>query len=190
MADLTLEHIDPRNGELVCGLCNEFNEIFADFSYNARKTNRFVPYRVCDYPAPTTFGDIGEFLIEEEWVICEFGGTEWWAESNRVGNATTKGIEKTVSHPNTIAAKKKRGKEAARIMREHPNHIPGCIKGGKANVGVMNSHPNTKQNRISLGRNLGSTRWASTVDGFESTAAGVAKHNRSIGADPTAKVRI
>jgi hypothetical protein len=84
---LTLEHIDPRNGVLISGLENEFNEVMADNSYNSRKTNRFVPYRVCNYPAPVTFGDIGEFLIGAEWVICEFGGAEWWAESNKIGNA-------------------------------------------------------------------------------------------------------
>ena len=84
---LTIEHIDPRKGVLVTGLRNEFNEIIADNSYNSRKNNRFVPYRVCDYPAPVTFGDIGEFLIGAGWVVCEFGGELWWAESNRVGNA-------------------------------------------------------------------------------------------------------
>lgn len=84
---LTLEHIDPRKGVLISGLENEFNEVMADNSYNSRKTNRFVPYRVCDYPAPVTFGDIGEFLIDGDWVVCEFGGEVWWAESNRIGNA-------------------------------------------------------------------------------------------------------
>ena len=84
---LTLEHIDPRNGVLVSGLENDFNEVMADRSYNSRKTNRFVPYRVCDYRAPVTFGDIGEFLIENQWVVCEFGGDTWWVESNRIGNS-------------------------------------------------------------------------------------------------------
>jgi hypothetical protein len=83
---LTVEHIDPRKGVLVSGLENDFNEVIADVSYNSRKCNRFVPYRVCDYPAPVTFGDIGEFLIEGEWVVCAFGGELWWAESNRIGN--------------------------------------------------------------------------------------------------------
>jgi len=82
---ITLEHIDPRKGVLISGLENEFNEILVDASYNERKNNRFVPYRVYEYPAPTTFGDIGEFLINDEWVICEFGGEAWWEESNRVG---------------------------------------------------------------------------------------------------------
>jgi hypothetical protein len=84
---LTIEHIDPRKGVLVSGLENEFNEVIADSSYNYRKTNRFVPYRVCDYCAPVTFGDIGEFLIKGEWKVCEFGGEEWWQESNRIGNS-------------------------------------------------------------------------------------------------------
>ena len=84
---LTLEHIDPRKGALVSGLENEFNEILADATYNKSKNNRFVPYRVCEHPAPVTFGDLGEFLIEDEWVVCEFGGKIWWDESNRVGNS-------------------------------------------------------------------------------------------------------
>ncbi len=84
---LTLEHIDPRNSKHICGLCNEFNEVLADFTYNNRKNNRFVPYRICEHLAPETFGDVGEFLINGEWVVCEFGGEIWWSESNRIGNA-------------------------------------------------------------------------------------------------------
>ena len=84
---VNLEHIDPRKSKFVCGLKNDYNEIIADESYNKSKNNRFVPYRVCDYPAPVTFGDVGEFLIDGEWVICEFGGPKWQAESNRIGNA-------------------------------------------------------------------------------------------------------
>jgi hypothetical protein len=84
---INLEHIDPRKSKFVSGLENDYNEIIADEFYNKSKNNRFVPYRVCEHPAPVTFGDIGEFLIEGEWVVCEFGSPEWWAESNRIGNA-------------------------------------------------------------------------------------------------------
>ena len=84
---VNLEHIDPKKSKFVSGLENDYNEIIADESYNKSKNNRFVPYRICKYPAPVTFGDVGEFLIEGEWVVCEFGGPEWWAESNRIGNA-------------------------------------------------------------------------------------------------------
>jgi hypothetical protein len=85
----TLEHIDPERGVLVSGLSVRENLIIAGESYNKRKTNRFVPYRVKDYPAPITFGEIGEFLIEGEWLVCEFGGKEWWRESNKIGCSQT-----------------------------------------------------------------------------------------------------
>jgi hypothetical protein len=90
--DVIIEHIDPRweegrNYQLICGLRCDSNEIIASHSYNVRKTNRFVPYRVKSYAAPTTFGDVGEFLINSEWVVCEFGGKEWWEESNKIGNS-------------------------------------------------------------------------------------------------------
>lgn len=88
-SEFSLEHIDPRNGNLVSGLENSFNERVVDYRYNCRKTNRFVPYRVCDYPAPEFFGDIGEFLIGGDWVVCEFGGKEWWEESNKIGCSQT-----------------------------------------------------------------------------------------------------
>ena len=89
---LSLEHIDPRNSDHICGLENEFNEVIADSTYNNRKNNRFVPYRVCDHPAPVTYGDIAEFLIKEKWVVCEFGGKIWKDESNRIGCSHTKAV--------------------------------------------------------------------------------------------------
>jgi hypothetical protein len=103
---LSLEHIDPRNGVLVSGLENEFNEVIAELSYNSRKTNRFVPYRVCSYPAPINEGDIGEFLIGGEWVVCAFMVAHgvWWEESNRIGNGAVEG-----------------GKKSAKDMNDHPN---------------------------------------------------------------------
>jgi len=74
---LTLEHIDPRNHTLVTGLKNDFNEILADASYNYSKSDSFLPYRIKDYAAPINPGDIGEFLIQGEWVVTPFMG-EWY----------------------------------------------------------------------------------------------------------------
>ena len=85
----TIDHIDPRNHTLICGLRTTLNEVEVSYSYNSRKTNHFVPYRVFGFPAPNYFGDMAEFLINEEWVVCEFGGKKWWEESNRVGNNHT-----------------------------------------------------------------------------------------------------
>jgi hypothetical protein len=91
-----LEHIDPKKSKFVSGLENDYNEIIAEEFYNKRKNNRFVPYRVCDYSSPVTFGDIGEFLIKGEWVVCEFGGELWWGESNRIGNAQVEAGKKGI----------------------------------------------------------------------------------------------
>ena len=99
----SIDHIDPKKHSLICGMETPLNEVETSYSYNARKTNRFVPYRVCSHPAPVTFGDVGEFLIQGKWVICEFGGTEWWKESNRIGCGQT-------------APASKKQKEAARKM--------------------------------------------------------------------------
>lgn len=87
----SLDHIDPKHSQLVCGFEINSNEVRTSTSYNARKTNRFVPYRVCTYQAPVVFGDLGEFLIGDQWVVCEFGGEIWWDESNRLGNSCTAG---------------------------------------------------------------------------------------------------
>jgi hypothetical protein len=86
---LTVEHFDPRKHPLICGLDVQENISVVNESYNKRKTNRFVPYRVKEYGAPKFFGDIGEFLIKSEWIICEFGGPEWWEESGLLGCSQT-----------------------------------------------------------------------------------------------------
>ena len=98
---ITLEHIDPRRGVLISGLENDFNEILVDARYNERKNNRFVPYRVCGYPAPVTFGDMCEFLIEDKWVVCEFGGDMWWKESNRIGCTHSQNVVKMNANRDT-----------------------------------------------------------------------------------------
>jgi hypothetical protein len=115
---LNLEHIDPKKSHLVSGLTgNDYNEIIAEESYNKRKNNRFVPYRVCEHPAPVTFGDIGEFLIEDKWIVCEFGGETWWAESNRIGNAQVEAGKKGVKNQ-PREAKVLGGQRGTEVIRE------------------------------------------------------------------------
>ena len=172
MADLTLEHIDPRNGVLVCGLRNEFNEIFADLSYNCRKNNRFVPYRICELQAPTTFGDIGEFLIGGEWVVCEFGGPEWWAESNKIGNGCT-WSGKTNCSERVIELRRKYAKR----MSEFPQSIEARIRNGYE-YGSANA------------KKVNSQVWMSLADGYIGNPGAVAVHNKYRGFDPSARVRL
>lgn len=202
MDTVTLEHVDPRNGVLVSGLCNEFNEIFADRSYNCRKSNRFVPYRVCNYPAPINEGDVGEFLIGGEWVVCEFLGPEWWEESNRIGNANTKGgkvssaflnnggqrhIERCrragsiggkAGTPAQLEVKSLGGKSVADGGEKH---IERSRRGGSAAGKVTG-----KKNGPSTNKQL----WMSTKDGFISSPSGVAVHNKFKKWSPGARVRL
>ncbi len=132
---LNLEHIDPKKSHLVSGLTNnQYNEIIADESYNKRKNNRFVPYRVCDYPAPVTFGDIGEFLIEGEWVVCEFGGEEWWTESNRIGNAQVEAGKKGARNQ-PREAKILGGQRGTKVIQERGVGIYGLTSEQRAENG-------------------------------------------------------
>lgn len=85
----TVDHIDPTNGILVCGLDVPLNINHTTHIYNARKQNRFVPYRVDLFPPPQYFGDVCEFLIDDEWVVCEFGGEQWWTQSSKNGCGST-----------------------------------------------------------------------------------------------------
>ena len=91
---ISVDHIDPRweegrSYQLICGLNCPSNLLEVRLSYNAAKQNKFVPYRVDVFPAPTKFGDTGEFLINSQWVVCEFGGSEWMKEAKTIGCGST-----------------------------------------------------------------------------------------------------
>ena len=154
---LTLEHIDPRKGALVSGLENEFNEIIADATYNKSKNNRFVPYRVCDHPAPVTFGDIGEFLIEGEWVVCEFGGDLWSKAAREAGCTGT--YERTPEHISAIT-------ELFNSYRQDPRLIAGRLKGAQTPSG-----PKQKKSAQIVGKNDTGSHW------YINTITGVTCHS-------------
>ena len=111
----SLEHIDPQKSKHICGLRNEFNEVLADLTYNKRKSNRFVPYRICEHPAPVWFGNVGEFLINDEWIVCEFGGETWWKESNRIGNSQIDWAKLPASEKQKAKARENCRKLGARV---------------------------------------------------------------------------
>lgn len=88
--DISVDHIDPLHSDHVCGLDNDLNKILKSVSYNAAKSNKFVPYRVELFGAPQEFGDTAEFLIDGQWIVCEFGGDTWHTETRRIGCGSTK----------------------------------------------------------------------------------------------------
>jgi general stress protein YciG len=175
---LNLEHIDPKKSHLVSGLTgNEYNEIIADESYNKRKNNRFVPYRVCDYPAPVTFGDIGEFLIEGEWVVCKFGGELWWAESNRIGNAQVEAGRKGVrSQPRE--AKVLGGQRGTEAIRERGVGIYGLTPEQRVENGRIGGAVTASRGYLDYGSE-------NSIKTFESlSAAGKIGGRSGLNADP------
>jgi hypothetical protein len=213
----SIDHIDPRSGHLVCGLCVRLNECAADHSYNSRKTNRFVPYRLeGDVIVHVEFGDWGTFLIGGEWMYCEFGGPEWWEESNRIGNSCTvsgkisgpKNVSLMSTRPNTVVgrkvsggmktpaqteARRRVGQKNSLIMNSHPNTLLSRernLKIGSDNHLVMNIHPNTVETRKKNARDLNSQVWESVVDGYRGSASSVSKHNKKMGWDTTLRKKV
>lgn len=205
---VTIEHIDPRNGRLVSGLCNEFNEILSDHSYNSRKTDRFVPYRVCDYPAPVTFGDVGEFLIGGEWVVCEFGGPEWWEESNAIGNSCTTGgrtsgkvnIAKmpkeaksrggSANTPAQLESRARNGRKGLSQLSYEDRQELGRASGKKTKEMGIGVHAQTKEEKSALGKASGSQKWMCTVTGFITNAGALTSYQKKRGIDTSNRVRV
>lgn len=150
----SIDHIDPLNGKIVCGLDNTLNTLSVDSPYNSRKVNRFVPYRLeGDVITHVEFGDWGTFLIGGEWVFCEFGGDEWWEESNRIGNATTAGGSANTPEQQRVRSEwgKEYGPKNLKFLSNHPNTVKARAK----NLEVMNNHSNTVNSRKRNGERTG-----------------------------------
>ena len=85
------DHIDPRYEgdrpyQLVCGFNAEVNRIWIDTFDNKSKSNRFLPWRVCEGEigsVPRIKGDFCQFLDPDngEWVLEEFLGDWWFAKT-------------------------------------------------------------------------------------------------------------
>lgn len=98
-----IDHIDPlwkegREYQKVCGLNLPCNRVRRTTSENARKTNRFLPWRVSDTDlggTPVNLGDLCQFLDPEteEWVLEEFMGDWWFAKTKKLcGNSVAGNI--------------------------------------------------------------------------------------------------
>lgn len=138
-----VDHIDPLKNKFICGLDIQQNIIQSDLAYNKAKSNAFVPYRVCSMKAPKKFGDIAEFLINGDWVICLFGGNQWWEEVKRLGYSRTN-TRKTFWVHDPISGREKmvkrgeipagfiKGRNKSVLNNEALKNAGGVIKGLKA----------------------------------------------------------
>ena len=181
--DLSVEHVDPLTHSLVSGLKNHLNEVVATVSYNARKQNRFVPYRVKDHHPPLTFGDTAEFLVENRWVVCEFGGDVWWAESSRLGCGANTGNdwERTEFHRNVM-------REVQAAHFNDSRCVAGRLRGAKAPA----SEKQKEAARQSGLKNRGKKhqKWRCLVTGHITTAGRMNRWQRSRGIDETQREKV
>jgi hypothetical protein len=179
---LSVEHIDPRKGVLVCGLDNDFNTVIADADYNDSKSNRFVPYRVCEHQAPMTFGDLCEFLIDGEWVVCEFGGEVWWKESNRIGNARTAGRDWCRANY-----------DEWKVLMKNRTYLKdvGRRVGVYANTVFREQNPEAYvENRRRGAYTQHSQRWECLITGYVSTPGPLSRYQKARGIDTSQRRRI
>jgi len=111
------DHIDPRWEEgreyqLVCGLYVSQNLAVRETFLNTRKSNRFIPWRVCEEElggVPIHPGDLCQFLDLNtgEWVLEEFMG-EWWFEKTRelCGNHISGEQTKNLNHSSEVQSRR------------------------------------------------------------------------------------
>ena len=98
--EVEIDHIDPRwekgrDYQLICGLDCPLNFYEREEADNAKKSNRFLPYRVTSDSlgsVPISQGDFCQFLDPDtnDWVLEEFLGG-WWFEKTRKTCGQSKG---------------------------------------------------------------------------------------------------
>jgi len=208
-----IDHIDPRNSDLICGLDVRINKIILDSTTNNRKSNRFVPYMVDpDMAVHQEFGDWAIFLIQDKWCWCEFGGAEWWAESKRLGFSAVKAGEKTAELVTGIFAPGRQsagGKKSAAIHQANGTgifapgrqsaggKIGGKIGGPKAfdlRVGVHGRSAAQMTADGKIGGKIGGKitsdqQWQCLVTEYVSTPCGLSHWQKKRGIDTSLRVR-
>jgi hypothetical protein len=101
------------------------------------------------------------------------------------------------------SGKRNKGKKKNRVDRYNADKLNStknkegksvnAVKGGKEGAKKMHSvkNENGKSKFASEGaKKVNAQRWVSTIDGFESNAGLVARHNKENGWDPSARIRI
>ncbi len=175
------DHIDPlwkegRDYQLVCGLDVPGNKKIRTTSENARKVNRFLPWKVSDKDVgcvPVNEGDLCLFLDPDtgEWVLEEFLG-EWWFEKTKTlcsasivgrNNVASGHLKKIEGLGGKVALIKKvgifgRSKEQHSEDSKKAGRIGGKIGGRK---GGLRSRT-TKENLSRAGR-IGGVKSMSTL---------------------------
>jgi hypothetical protein len=177
-----IDHIDPkwkegREYQLVCGLNVDSNKITRSTSENARKVNRFLPWKhdAGDFGCvPVHKGDLCLFLDPDsgEWVLEEFLG-EWWMEKTRTLCGPSVSGRKAVETGQLAIAALKVDKPvqlaAARANRDPKEHS----EWGK-----------------SLAHATNTTLWKCLVTGYVTTCGPLTIYQRNRGVNITLRERV
>lgn len=146
------DHTDPlwkegRDYQKICGLDNSFNFVERDPRFNTSKSNRFLPWRVCEDEigvVPVQKGDICLFLNPDtnEWELQEFLGT-WWFEKSR----QTAGY----SQPDPPELVERRAKTHREKGRKNTEESKELMRQRAYERGPRSKESREKQSRNSLG---------------------------------------
>jgi len=168
--NLEFDHIDPeyppyswrkgcKNYQLVCGWKCLQNLCELTASENTKKCDAFVPYRINKYEAPKKPGDFCEFLVDGDWVLCEFMGSEWWFQASEIGYGKIINGRKNSRTAKAREATRKRCKgsrmanDGTRNVRLHPGEpLPegsfyGMLKSETRNHGSFSWCNNGKEDK-------------------------------------------
>lgn len=195
-----IDHIDPkwkkgRDYQLVCGLNTPLNYAERDKSENARKSNRFLPWRwsAADLGvAPVEPGDLCLFLDPdtEEWVLEEFMG-EWWykkttpTSSHSVGGARSSrcgvGIHDRQSISNQEGWRRGGVNSQKRCVGLHNIGDPR-VKEGRRQGGLITGKKNSAK--------LNVRKWVCLKTFYVSTSGPLSHYQKKRGIDPVHRVEL
>ncbi len=147
--NLEIDHIDPtwkegRDYQLVCGLDSPLNFCEREESINIKKSNRFLPWRVCSGELgsiPVNPGDLCQFLDLEtgEWVLEEFMGEWWYGKTKKIcGNYI--GSQKAIENDPDV-----RKKQFVKLLEKNPDHQK------EAFAKLLEKNPNHQSEAGSIG---------------------------------------
>ena len=216
------DHIDPdypegadRPYQMVCGLTNEFNLVERSNSLNARKGNRFLPWRTAQDEVgstPINPGDLCQFLNRAtgEWVLEEFMG-EWWFEQTRelcgssvAGRRTYEagtGFWSFTEEQRSEVCKK--GSENQPLESKALGGRNGLKTQRKLGIGIFGFTPQQRSERAKIaraatsketlakgGKSVNSQRHMCLVTGHISTFAGLSNYQRHRGINLNRRVQL
>jgi hypothetical protein len=129
--------------------------------------------------------------IEKEIGIHDKSRREEWKETY-IQNGITSG---NLAYENKKGLFDPENQEKVREGRSNGGKIGGKTAGAKTKEQGLGIFDPANEEKIKEGRRKGNERtnkqkWISTVDGFISTAAGVASHNRSMGRSGNEKIKL